>query len=246
MAGLITAGNVHAALLNDDGSFAGFLDIKNTIKLAINPGEGEEKQRLSRQRSSYGQVLDSVVIPGIPQVTVDFDEADAQTIAMALMGTTAVLDVETVTRTALDFTVTALDVWLELGDRFINSAGFLLTEDTAGPTLTAGTDYVVDLTMGLVKFLSTGSVQVDDVVEKSYTTRDVLGQRVTGTKKNQIRTRLLMNGNNLATGKTVVVSIPQCTLRSASEFDPLTGEFVQTSLTGSIVGEYTVDFLDTE
>ena len=200
MSGLIAALNVHTALLNDDGSFAGFMDLKNSIKLAINPGEGEEKQRLSRQRDNYGQVLDSVVIPGIPNVTVDYDEADAETVAMALQGTVAALTVASATRTAVDFVVTALDAWLELGDRFINTSGFELHENAAGPLLVNGTDYVVDYTMGLVKFLSTGSVALNDTIEKTYTTREVTGKRVSGSKKNQLRVRLLGNGKNLATG----------------------------------------------
>ena len=246
MSGLIAAMNVHPALLNDDGSFAGFLDLKNSIKLAINPGEPEEKNRLSRQRDDYGQIKDSVLLPGIPNVAIDFDEGDAETIGMALLGEVSTLSVASVTRTAEDFTVTALDVWLELGDRFINASGFLLTEDSAGPTLTDGVDYLVDLTMGLVKFLSSGSVSVDDVIERTYTTREITGKRVSGSTKNQLNVRLLGNGRNLANGKTVVIDIPRCTLRSGSEFDPLTGEFTVTSLSGAIVGAYYVDSLDSE
>lgn len=245
MSGLLCAGNVHAALLNDDGSFAGFLDIKNAIKLAINPGEGEEKQRISKQIASFGQVLDSVVIPGIPNVTVDFDEGDAETISMALLGTLSAINLSSQTRTGVEFEVTALDVWLELGDKYINTAGFsLVLPGTPDTTLIAGTDYLIDYTMGLVKFLSDGAVALDDTIEKSYTTRAVTGKRVNGSKKNQLKTRLLMNGKNLANGLPVVVNLPVCTLRPAGEFDPLTGEFSVTSLTGTIVGDYTVDHLD--
>ncbi|AXQ27589.1 hypothetical protein D0B54_02385 [Solimonas sp. K1W22B-7] len=244
MSGLLCAGNVHAAILNDDGSFAGFLGIKNAIKLAISPGESEEKQRVSKQVASYGQVLDSVVIPGKPMVTVDFDEGDAETIGLALQGNVAPLNLTTQTRTAVDLTVTALDTWLELGDRYINPTGFLLKDNGGVNTLVQGVDYVVDLTMGLVKFLASGTVEASDTVEKTYTTRAVTGSRISGSKKNQLRMRLLLNGKNLATGKPVVVELPSCTLRSASTFDPLLGEFAVTSLTGTIVGDYSVDHLD--
>ncbi len=244
MSGILCSGNVHAALLNDDGSFAGFMDLKNAIKLAINPGEGEEKQRISKQNASFGQVLDSVVMPGIPNVTVDFDEGDSETVAMAMLGTLESINLTQQTRTAVDFTVTKLDVWLELGDRYINSNAFAIKENGAGDTYVQGVDYVVDLQMGLVKFLSTGSVLVDDVVEKTYTTRAVTGRRVNGSKKNQLKVRLMGNLKNLVNGKPVLVNLPVCTLRPAGEWDPLTGEFAQTSLTGTIVGDYTVDHLD--
>lgn len=244
MSGLIAALNVHTALLNDDGSFAGFLDLKNAIKLEISPGEGEEKQRLSKKRADYGQVLDSVVLPGIPTVTVDFDEGDAETIGMALQGTVAPLTINSATRTDVAYTVASLDTWLELGDRFINAGGFLL-ETSGDVALVAGTDYVIDHTMGLVKFLSSGSVEAEDSIKKTYTTREVTGKRVSGSKKNQLRVRILGNGKNLATGKSIVVNLT-ATLRSASAWDPLTGEFTQTSLTGTIVGEYTVDELASE
>lgn len=244
MSGLICAGNVHVALLNDDGSFAGFLDIKNTTKLAFSAGEGEEKQRISRQRENYGQVLDSVIIPGVPTVAVSFDEADASTVGMALLGTLSPLSLTAETRTAVDFTVTALGTWLELGDRFINTAGFSLTENNAGAALVAGLDYVVDHAMGLVKFLESGDVEVGQVIEKTYTTRAVQGTRIQGSRKNQIKARILLNGKNLADGRALVAEIPQCTLKSASEFDALSTDFVVTELNGSIIGDYTVDYLD--
>lgn len=244
MSGLICAGNVHVAVLNDDGSFAGFLDIKNTTKLAISPGEGEEKQRISKQRENYGQVLDSIIIPGVPSVSLSFDEADAQTISMALLGTLTTLSLTSQTRTAVNLTASTIGVWLELGDRYINPTGFLLTEDAAGSALVQGVDYLVDYTMGLVKFLASGSVMAGDIVEKTYTTRAVTGTRIQGSRKNQIKARILLNGKNLADGRGLVVEVPQCTLKSTSEFDPMSSDFVVTEVGGSIIGDYSVEHLD--
>src|SRR3546814_1682041 len=100
MSGLLWSGNVHMALLNDDGSFAGFLDLKNAVKLGIKSGEGDEKQRISKMRDNYGEVLDTVIIPKPPELSIELDEGDAETVGMALMGTVATLDIATVTRTA--------------------------------------------------------------------------------------------------------------------------------------------------
>lgn len=244
MSGLICAGNVHIALLNDDGSFAGFLDIKNTTKLALSPGEGEEKQRISKQRDSYGQVLDSIIIPGIPTASLSFDEADAETVGMALLGTLAPITLTSQTRTDVAMTVTALGVWLELGDRYINPTGFAIKDEAGTATYVQGVDYVVDLTMGLIKFLATGAIAEDDVVEKTYTTRATTGTRIQASRKNQIKARILLNGKNLADGRGLVVEVPQCTLKSASEFDALSSDYVVTELSGSIVGDYTVDYID--
>lgn len=245
MSGLICAGNVHIALLNDDGSFAGFLDIKNTTRLALSAGEGEEKQRISKQRESYGQVLDSVIIPAVPTVALTFDEADAETVGMALLGTLSPINLTSQTRAGVDLDVPALGVWLELGDRYINPTGFELAASGGTPVLVQGVDYVVDLTMGLVKFLPAGSVDVDDVVEKSYTTRAITGTRIQASRKNQLKARVLLNGKNLADGRGIVIEVPQCTLKSASEFDALSSEFVVTEVNGSIIGDYSVDYLTT-
>src|SRR3546814_4760983 len=86
MSGLLWSGNVHMALLNDDGSFAGFLDLKNAVKLGIKSGEGDEKQRISKIRDNYGEVLDTVIIPKPPELSIELDEGDAETVGMALMG----------------------------------------------------------------------------------------------------------------------------------------------------------------
>lgn len=246
MSGLLCSGNVHMALLNADGSFAGFLDLTNAIKLGIKAGEGDEKQRTSKQRDNFGEVLDSVIIPTPTELSIDLDEGDADTVGMALMGAVTTLTVASQTRTSVAQSITALDTWLDLGDRQINSSGFSITDDATTPAAyVLGEDYVVDLTMGLIKFLGTGSAQVGDVFEKNYTTRAVTGKRITGAKKNQLRVRILGNMKNLANGKSVVVDIPDSTLKSASEIDLLSGDFTTTSLTGTIRGSYTIDQLDT-
>lgn len=246
MSGLLCAGDVRLAILNDDGSFVGFLGIKNTTQLAIQAGEGSEITRTSKQRANYGQVLDTVVIPGQPQVTLQFDEGDAETIGMALLGTVETLTVASQTRTDVDLAVTKLDVWLDLGDRYISPTGFEVTNTLGDVTYVLGTDYVVDYAMGLIKFLSDGDVVVDEVVKRSYTTVAKAGKRIQGSKKSSLRAHIYMLGKNLADGYANVVDIPDCRLRSNSELDVLSDGFAVTSLTGSIIGDYTVDMLDAE
>src|SRR3546814_11702293 len=58
------------------------------------------KQRISKIRDNYGEVLDTVIIPKPPELSIELDEGDAETVGMALMGTVATLDIATVTRTA--------------------------------------------------------------------------------------------------------------------------------------------------
>lgn len=244
MSGLLLGGDVRLAVLNDDGSFAGFLDIKNTTQLAIQAGEGNEITRTSKQRSNYGAVLDTVVIPGQPQVTLQFDEGDADTIGMALLGTVETLTVPSATITDADLTVSKLDVWLDLGDRYIDPAAFTITNTMGDVTYVNGTDYVVDYAMGLIKFLSAGDVLLDEVVKRSYGTVAKAGKRIAGSKKASLRCRVYMLGKNLADGYASVVHIADCRLRSNSELDVLSDGFAVTSLTGSIIGDYTVDMLD--
>lgn len=245
MSGLLSAGDVRIALLNDDGSFAGFMDIKNTVKLGITPGEGEEINRVSKQRANYGQVLDSVVIPGIPAVALTFDEGDAETIGMALLGTVETLTLSTVTRTDIDLAVPALGIWLDLGDKFINPTGFEITNSAGTTTYIKDVDYLIDYPMGLVKFLADGDVTAPSTVKRSYTTVAKAGKRVSGGKKTSLLMRIYMLGKNLVDGKANVINIAQARMRSAGEFDPLTGEYTVTELTGTIIGDYTVDLLDT-
>lgn len=245
MSGLLCAGNVHVAILNDDGSFGGFLDIKNAIKLSLKPGEGEEKQRLSKQRDNYGAVLDAVTIPTPDALGLEFDEGDAETVGLAMAGQVTPLQVASVTRTDVDLEVTALDTWLELGDRRINPTGFAIKNEAGTTTYVLGEDYVVDLTMGLIKFLSSGDIALDDTVTKSYTTRAVTGTRVTAGPKRQLRLRLLGSMKNLANGRHMEVNIPDSTFKTTSEVDLLSGEFAVTTLTGTPRGNYTLDYIDT-
>jgi hypothetical protein len=244
MSGLLCAGNVHVAVLNGDNSFAGFLDIKNTVKLSIAAGDAQRIERKSKRRDDFGKTLDAVTIPGTPKLSLEFDEGDAETVGLAMMGEVTTLSLASQTRTAVDFAVTKLDTWLDLGDRFINPAGFAIHENGAGALLTNGVDYVLEPIMGLVKFLSSGSVLVDDVVEKTYTTKAVAGKRIQGGRRSSLRLKVSMNGKNLADGLPVLVDVPLADMSSSSDVDVLSGQYAISALEGTIIGDFSFDYLD--
>ena len=78
-------------------------------KLEIKPNV-ELKEQISKGRSSYGQVIETVAIAQPSDLSVDLAEVNKETLAIALLGTTAALSQASGTLTD-EALVAKLDKW---------------------------------------------------------------------------------------------------------------------------------------
>ena len=119
MSGLICAGNVYIARFVN-GVAGGEHGPINCKKFAYSPGQAEVKERKSRQRDTYGQALSAVTLPGTPEITIEFDDADPEVLQYALMGT--LTDVADNSGAIIGERVTAhLGLWSKLAKRGVSS-----------------------------------------------------------------------------------------------------------------------------
>ena len=86
MSGLICAGNVYLDLYSS-GSLTGIVGPINATKFSISPGKAETIDRTSYMRDTFGQALDSVVFPGVASLSIETDDAAAEILQYALLGT---------------------------------------------------------------------------------------------------------------------------------------------------------------
>lgn len=247
MSGLLCSGNVNIALLDDDGAFKGYLPVKNTVALGLNPGAVNTQQRVSRMIADYGQNLDTVNIPGGPVLTLDVDDVDADTVGMAFRGEVVQLNLPAITATESTLAVTP-GLWFPLAP-----AGYKVTsvgvKDAAGVTsFIADTDYTIDSDGAMIYIAPTGAIVAGDI-KVTLSAVAVTGKRINPATKTALRVAVRGRMKNLATGKFVIINVPDASVSPGENVDFLAAQFAVNKMTGPIrthVGQapYTVDFLD--
>jgi len=233
MSGLTMAGNVHAAVLSETGAFSGFLDKMNSTELTISAGEATQIPRKSRLHDTDGQILDTAITPGDPNVSLTSDEnGTANILALAMLGEVAA--VNEAGGSITDESVTARhDLWIPLAGKNIAQAGFVVTDDPETTTYVEGDDYEVDRVFGMLKILSGGAITDGQALLVDYDNLTVSGEKVRGVVKSSLRLRILMNGKNKYTGRKGILLIRDCEL-SPGGINVLANEPVAAQYSGLI------------
>ncbi len=234
MAGLICAGDLFIDVLDDSMNSTGFLPVVNATKLAISARGAETKERKSKMRASYGQVLDSVSSPNPHEVAIDFDDLSGQILALAFSGVLGELDEDAADAEAVDV-VAKLGNWVEIGIRNITALVVKEDKETDPATYVADTDYEINTRLGLIRALPDGGIEDGDTLKLTVTSGAVTGERVGGAMRSQINVRLVLDGRNLANGEDIVVRVPRATLNADNEVDFLSDDYAGVSLSGICV-----------
>ena len=234
MSGLICAGNVYLDLFVS-GLATGMVGPINATKFAVSPGKADSLDRISYMRDTFGQALDSVIFPGVSSLSIETDDAGAEVLQYALLG--SLTDLSVASGSVLvgsPETLTArLGKWVKLAHRNVGSVVIKDADDT--PTYTAGTDYLLDATAGMVKFLSTGLVTDGQSVKASYTYGLLNGKQIIAATETEIRAMVRLDGTNLANQKKVEIICHEAVLVPSGELDLMGKKFVSFSLSGTLV-----------
>jgi hypothetical protein len=229
--GLIFAGNIYmAAIVNDVATdFAGPI---NTSRLEMTPPQPESVDRTSFQRETYGQVLDSVNLPGeAPRMAMDFDSLPSDLLADALAGTSEAYtsSVQTVTGEVVTL---AQGVWQRLPYPNVDVATIIATLVSDGTTvLVRGTDYEVESASGLIRALSpAGAAEVTI----DFDTVATSGQKILGATEISKKRQIIMDGKNLVTGKNATVTIFSASFSATQALDLMAREFITGTLEGTM------------
>lgn len=234
MSGLICAGNVYLDLYSS-GSLTGIVGPINATKFSISPGKADSIDRISYMRDTFGQALDSVVFPGVASLSIETDDAAAEILQYALLGTLSdVADAQgTVTNEAL---VARLGKWVKLANR--NVSDVVITDD-ATPTpetfTVADGDYTLDATAGMIFCVATGDMVDGEGLVAAYKYGARSGKQIIAATQTEVRAYVRLDGKNLANQKKVEITIPEAVLTPSGELDVAGKKFVTFSLAGSLV-----------
>lgn len=228
--GILCAGDVYFDRLDPSGVATGLIYMFDAKQFAINH-PSEDKDRITRGRSNFGQLGDTVKIPGAPTLAIKGDEISAAVLALALMGTAAAATQASGTVTEAAVTLKK-DVWNQLPQAYIDASGFVLTNSAGSTTYVEDTDYKVNRRLGLVMALTNGAAGANNKL--SYTYSAATGSIITGGDSPIIKGRWLCDGKNLATQRDVIVDIDEATVAPTEALDFTSGDYVPVSLAGKM------------
>lgn len=191
----------------------------------------ELKEAVSKGRSSYGQVIESVAIPQPSDLTVEMGEVNKESMALALLGTVAALSQASGTMTD-QAVVTDHDAWVSVGHAALNATG-ITVENTAGTTTyVEGTDYLLNRQLGLIKTLSSGTIPDATSVNINGGYAAITGNEIRGSTQPQLRAKFILDGKNFVDDSPVIVTVHEAVIAADAAFDFLADDFNVVSLPG--------------
>lgn len=234
MSGLICAGNVYLDLF-ESGLNTGFVGPINATKFSVTPGKADSLDRISYMRDTFGQALDSVIFPGVSSLSIETDDAAAEILQYALLGTLSDVNAASGSVTSgSPETITAhLGKWTKLAHRNVGSVVVKDADDT--PTYANGTDYTVDATAGMIKFLATGAVTDGQSVHVSYTYGALSSRQIIAATSTEVRALIRLDGTNLANQKKVEIICHEAVLVPSGELDMMGKKFISFGLSGTLI-----------
>lgn len=190
----------------------------------------ELREKVSKGRSTYGQVIESVTIPQPADLTVALGEVNKESMAIALLGTTAALSQSAGTLTA-ETVVAKLDKWVPLSKAALTGSA-TVTNSGATVTYVAGQDYIINPQLGWIKALSGGAIADAASIKVTTTYAAITGTEIKGMTDSQLRAKFKLDGKNFADGLPVIVTVYEAVISADAAFDFLGDDFGTVSLPG--------------
>lgn len=228
--GFIGAGDLYISR-QIAGVYEDFRGPFECTKFEIKPNVNVLEQT-SKGRSTYGQVIETVAIPQPSDLTVALAEVNRESLALALLGTTAALSQSS--GTINNEAITARhDRWVPLSKAAFAQAGFVVTNSAGTTTYVEGVDYLVNRQLGWIKALPSPGAITDGqalLVDGAYNA--ITGTEIKGSTEAQVRAKFKLDGKNFADDLPVIVTVHEAVIAADSAFDFLADDFNTVSLPG--------------
>jgi len=230
--GLILAGNVSMAPYKTDGTLGALKLVGNTTKLALKPNSTKKEQK-SKMRGSYGTAITTVMLPDPTDFSVTLQRIDKQNLLYQFLGSEAAYTqaAGTVSNEASE---AVLDGWVQLSKEKISNV--VITNSAGTTTYTLGDDYELNADLGMYRALTTGDIVEGEDLQVDFAHAAITdGWAIDGGTKASIRVRVLLDGENIATGELLTGWFWDVMLTPDQELDFLSDELVEIGLTGSMM-----------
>ncbi|BCL59968.1 hypothetical protein DGMP_06610 [Desulfomarina profundi] len=200
-------GTVYLAALDENKNpVGGFREVGNVYPLSLKV-ETEIKKQISRMKGTAGQTLHTKASIKDITGTMNVREWNAKNLAWALSGEEVAMTATAGSVAAESITV-VLDEWIKLGHEDISNL--------AVTGHTAGTDFLVNESLGLFKALSSGGISAGDL-DVAYDYAAESGYRVDIGTRPLIRVAMLVDGENEYDGSPFIAKFDAVVLSANAE-----------------------------
>lgn len=214
-------------------AYQGIGDPLEADKFEITP-DSEVKEKTSKSREAYGQVIAAVVIGKPTKIAITLSGFSVQALALQFQGvrTAWTQGASTITD---EVVVAKLDKWLKLSKRNLSEVGFSVKNTSGTTTYVLDTDYLVNYSTGEIKPLSTGAIAANENLKLNGSALALAGEIIRGGVRPQVRVRAVWEGINLVDGQEVEVEAWEAVLTASNGFDFLASDFSGVDLKGTLV-----------
>lgn len=204
-----------------------------TNKFAITP-KSDLKNALSKGKESYGQVIESVSVPGAVDFSLELTEVNKTSLALAVLGTVATDSGSAGTLAATSFTASASDLesWIDVGHPNFHAA--VVTNTGATTTYIEGIDYIVNSDLGWVKPLATGAITPGEALKIAGSYLAFSESTISAMTNTQLRVKAIFDGINLVDNSGIKVICYEVVLAAKDVFDFLLSDFNKITLSGTM------------
>jgi hypothetical protein len=158
------------------GSWQNFAGPFGCSKFEIKPNI-EIREQISRGRDTYGQVIESVALQQPTELSIDLTEVNRETLAIALLGTTAALSQASGSLANEAVTAPAVDQWVPL-----SKAGLTGNTTVSGGAVAASVTGAIAGNTLTVSAVASGALSVGQVLSGAGVTAGTrITARLTGT-----------------------------------------------------------------
>jgi hypothetical protein len=191
----------------------------------------ELKEMTSKGRDTYGQIVETVAIAQPADLTVQMSEVNKESLAIALLGTSAPVNQVGTTVNNEVVSLASQGTWYSLTKHSLTGA-VTVTNIAGTTTYVNGVDYLVEMQQGWIKSLPGGAIANATTVHVDFTAETTSGTEIKGMTQAQLRARFKLVGKNFADDLPFVVTVHEAVIAADSAMDFLQDDFAEISLPG--------------
>lgn len=192
----------------------------------------ETREKMSKGRSTYGQVIESVNLPQPGEFAVTFGEVDREGLTLALMGQQVAINTAAGTiAEGSAISVTAdLGGWVEMPHQ--NWSSVVVKDEGGTTTYVEGTHYQVNYRLGWLRVLEGAGIAADATLKVHGAYSAISGTQISAATVNEIRGRFVLDGINFADKLPCIATVWEGIVAPETAFDFLADDFNSIPLTG--------------
>lgn len=224
--GLIYEGNIHAQRYVNNVLQAKAIGPFEITALTMQ-ASNETKNRKSYLVGQAGKARGSIARTNATQIKISANAANADLYALFLLGTTAAYSKSGGTISGESVASMEHDKWYKLAHPNVSAVSIA--------TKVLNVDYQVDVELGLIRTLSTGTIANNATSSVNYTYGAIAGTTIRVGTESKVDVKLIGRLANSETGAKAILEVPKVTLSPDGEISLIGEDYQSFGLSGSCV-----------